>query len=127
LDNNTIQTGQANIANLNTASQQTHLHIDLIKTFYSITPYELQILEDGSSSVWKDVTLTGFGIGIPCFINFLIEFQKNIVLNSVIFWNGIVGSVCIIIAIIFAWLWSNSKNPCRNLIKEIKDRPKYNV
>jgi hypothetical protein len=127
MKNNTPQTGQANIGNLNTATQLTHIHIDLIKTFYSITPSELQIIADGSSSIWKDVTLAGFGIGIPCCVNSLIQYQKVNGFNSEIFWNAIVGGVSIVIAIIFLLIWSQSKNPCSNLIKEIKDRPKYNV
>ena len=127
MQNNTPQTGQANIENLNTAIPKTHIHIDLIKTFYSITPSELQIIEDGSSSIWKDVTLTGLGIGIPCVINSIIQYQKVKLFNSEIFWNGLIGGVCMVVAIIFTILWIKSKNPCENLIKEIKDRPKYNV
>jgi len=127
MENNSLQTGHANIGNLNTATQQTHIHIDLTKTFYSITPTELKIIEDGSSSIWKDVTLTGFGIGIPCCINSIIEYQKILKFNSEIFWNGMIGGICIVIAIIFSIIWIKSKNPCKSLVNEIKQRPKYNV
>lgn len=125
--NHPPSTGQANIASLNTATQQTHIHIDLDKTFYSITASELQIIEEGSSSIWKDVTLTGLGLGLPCCINAIIEFQKNSTFNSEIFWNGLVGGICTVVAIIFAVIWAKAKNPCRNLIDEIKQRPKYSV
>jgi acyl CoA:acetate/3-ketoacid CoA transferase len=123
----TQTTGQANVGSLNSAIQQTHIHIDLTKTFYSITPSELQIIEEGSSSIWKDVTLAGLGIGIPCCVNSVIEYQKVTQFNSEIFWNGLIGGVCVVVAIIFAIIWFNSKNPCINLINEIKQRPKYNV
>ena len=127
MTNNPLQTGQVNIGNLNNAVQQTHIHIDLTKTFYSITPSELQIIEEGSSSIWKDVTLAGLGIGIPCCINALIEYQKISKFNSEIFWNGLIGGISTAVAIIFAIIWLKSKNPCKILIKEIKERPKYNV
>ncbi|MDL2141961.1 hypothetical protein QQY79_05475 [Flavobacterium tructae] len=121
------QTGQADITNLNTATQRTLIHIDLTQTFYSITPSELKIIEDGASSLWKDITLTGLGIGIPCCINSLIEFQKSKDFSSEIFWNGLIGGISITIAIIFAIVWYNFKNPCKDLIMEIKERPKYNM
>lgn len=127
INHSTPITGQANISNLNTANQQTHIHIDLNKTFYSITPSELNVIEVGSSSIWKDVTLAGLGLGIPCCINTVIEFQKVKVFNSEIFWNGLVGGICSVVAIIFAVIWAKSKNPCKDLITEIKQRPKYSV
>ena len=125
--NHSQSTGQANIANLNTATQQTHIHIDLNKTFYSITATELHIIEEGSSSIWKDVTLTGLGIGIPCCVNSFIEFQKINAFNSEIFWNGLIGGICSVVAIIFGIIWLKSNNPCKELITEIKQRPKYTV
>ena len=112
---------------MNTATQQTHIHIDLTKTFYSITPSELHIIEEGSSSIWKDITLAGFGIGIPCCINAIIQYQKVNLFNSEIFWNGLVGGICSVVGLIFIFIWLNSKNPCKELIKEIKQRPKYTV
>jgi hypothetical protein len=124
--NHPQSTGQANIGNLNSAIQQTHIHIDLTKTFYSITPSELHIIEKGSSSIWKDVTLTGLGIGIPCSINSIIEYQKVNIFNHEIFWNGLIGGICTVVAIFFAIIWLNSQNPCKDLIIEIKQRPKYN-
>jgi hypothetical protein len=127
MQNNTPQTGQANIQNLNTATPQTHIHIDLTKTFYSITPSELNIIEEGSSSIWKDVTLTGLGIGVPCCINSINQYQKVNLFNSEIFWNGLIGGASTVVAIIFAILWLKSKNPCKDLIKEIKERTRYNM
>lgn len=123
----TPQTGQANISDLNNAIQQTLIHIDLTKTFYSITPAELNIIEEGSMSTWKDITLTGIGIGIPCCINAFIENQKSQIFNPEIFWNSLIGGIAIILAIIFGIIWIKSKNKCAVLIKEIKQRPQYKM
>lgn len=121
------QTGQVNVADLNNAVQETLIHIDLTKTFYSITPSELYNIEEGATSIWKDITLAGFGIGIPCCINALIENQKSATFNPEIFWNSLVGGISVVIAIIFAIIWGKSKNKCKELIKEIKERPQYKM
>ena len=46
-------TGAVNVSELNNAIQETHIHIDLSKTFYSITPAELQILEEGPGTAHR--------------------------------------------------------------------------
>ena len=120
-------TGQANITDLNNAVQETLIHIDLTKTFYSITPSELDNIEEGATSIWKDITLAGFGIGIPCCINALIENQKSTVFNAEIFWNSLVGGISIVVAIIFAIIWGLSTNKCKELIKQIKQRTQYKM
>ncbi len=125
--NETRQSGHVNVANLNNAIQETLIHIDLTKTFYSITPSELNIIEDGSNSIWKDITLAATGIGLPCIINALIQNQKSPIFNSEIFWNSLIGCVSLIIAVIFGIIWAKSKNKCTELIKEIKQRPPYKV
>ena len=128
MSNNPIHTtGSVNVAELNNAIQETHIHIDLTKTFYSITPAEMQILEEGSASIWKDVTLTGIGIGIPCCINASIEYHKALLFNSEIFWNSLIGGICVVCAIIFGILWKKSTNNCKTLISDIKQRPKYKM
>lgn len=119
--------GAANVEDLNHAIQETHIHIELTKTFYSITPPELRILEEGSASLWKDITLGSLGLGIPCGINGVIEFQKTSTFNSEVFWNCLVGGICLALAIIFGVLWSKSNDSCKQLIVEIKARPKYKM
>lgn len=127
MDNEIPQTGQVNVADLNDAVQQTLIHIDLTKTLYSITPSELHNIEEGTTSIWKDITLTGFSIGIPCCINAFIENQKSAIFNAEIFWNSLVGGISIVLAIVFAIIWFKSKNKCKELIKEIKQRPQYKM
>jgi hypothetical protein len=127
MSNNSPQTGQVNVANLNNAAQQTLIHIDLNKTFYSITPSELDNIEEGSSSIWKDITLTGLGIGIPCCVNAIIENNKSTTLNTEIFWNSLIAGISITVSIIFAIIWLKSNNKCKKLISEIKQRPQYKM
>jgi len=121
------QTGEVNVADLNHAMQQTLIHIDLNKTFYSVTPLELDNIEDGSSSIWKDITLSGLSLGLPCCLNAIIEFQKSNLFNGVVFWNSLIGGISLVLGIIFAIFWATSKNKCKNLIKEIKQRPQYKM
>ncbi|WP_396137357.1 hypothetical protein [Flavobacterium sp.] len=124
---NNQQNSIINIEDLNNAAQQTLIHIDLDKTFYSITPAELIILETGSTSLWKDISLFGFGIGVPCAINAFIEYSKVSTLNPEIFWNSLAASVALIIAFIFSIFWYKSTNSCTVLINSIKQRPKYKI
>lgn len=125
MENSSI--GQVDISELNKALPQTLIHIDLNKTLYSITPSELTIIEEGSTKIWKDITLTGLGIGVPCAINAVIEYNKNSLFNPEVFWNSLVGGICIALAIISAFIWANTESKCKALIKEIKERPKYKM
>lgn len=125
--NNTPQSGASNVGDLNNAFQETLIHIDLTKTFYSIAPSELTIIEEGASSVWKDITLSGLGIGIPCCINALIEYQKIQIFNAEIFWNSLIGGISIALALIFCFIWVKAKNKCKSLINEIRQRPPYKM
>ena len=124
---NDNQTGHVNLASLNEAVEQTVIHIDLTKTIYGITSNELTIIESGSSSLWKDLTLSGLGIGIPCLINAWIEHQKNKGFNAEIFCNSLIGGICIVVAIIFGILWLKSDNVCKVLIGQIRSRPQYRM
>lgn len=127
MSSNLPQTGQVNVADLNNAIQQTLIHIDLNKTFYSITPSELDNIEEGSSSIWKDITLAGLGIGIPCLVNAILENNKSTTFNSEIFWNSLVAGISITVSILFAFIWAKSNNKSKNLIREIKQRPQYKM
>ena len=124
---NNEDSGVSNIANLNNAMQETVIHIDLNKTFYSITPLELDNIEAGSSSLWKDITLTSLGIGIPCSVNALIEYQKETKLDGEIFLNCLFGALAITMAIIFGIMWYKSSDKCKTLIDEIKQRTQYKM
>lgn len=124
---NNQQNNIINIEDLNTAAKQTLIHIDLNKTFYSITSPELTVLENGAASIWKDISLLGYGLGIPCAINALIENSKSENFNSEIFWNSLTAGISIVIAVIFSIIWYRSSNTCKDLIKNIKERPKYKI
>jgi hypothetical protein len=127
MPNNAQQSGQVNVADLNNAIQQTLIHIDLTKTFFSISPSELALLEEGATSIWKDITLIGVSIGVPCCINAIIENQKSQIFNAEIFWNSLVVGITMVIAIIFGIIWAKSKNKCKKLIEEIQQRPQYKM
>lgn len=122
-------TGTVNIEDLNVALQQTFIHIDLTKTFFTITPSELTVLDDGASNIWKDVTLASFGLGLPTIINAVVEINKLVcfTFNTEIFLNSLIGSICIISSIICGILWYKSTNKCAKLIEELKNRPQYKV
>lgn len=121
--------GTVNIEELKAGLQQTVIHIDLKKTFYTITLSELVILEEGSSNIWKDVTLACLGLGIPTAINAVVELRKNNppIFDTEIFVNSLVGSICLVISVIGGILWYRNTSNCKLLIKELKDRPQYKV
>lgn len=126
-ENNLPSTGQVDVANINHAAQSTLIHVDLTNTLYGISSTELKIIEEGSSSIYKDIFLSGFGIGIPCLINAIIEYQKDTKLNSEVFWNSLIAGISIVLAIVFCIIYRNSTNNCKILIDEIKQRPKYRM
>jgi hypothetical protein len=121
--------GAVNVKELTTALQQTVIHIDLKKTFYTIAPTELTLLEKGTSDIWKDVTLASIGLGIPTILNAIIEIQKLGIdnVNGEIFINSLVGLVSIIFSCVGAFLWFGNSNTTKDLINEIKQRPQYKV
>jgi hypothetical protein len=127
MTNNTNQTGQVNVTELNNAIQHTLIHIDLNKTFFSITQSELDNIEEGTTSIWKDVTLTALGIGLPCCINAWIDYDVSSSLNAAIFLNSLIGGISIILAMIFAIIWLMSKDKNKILMSEIKKRPQYKM
>ncbi len=117
------------VEEINAAFQETLIHIELNKTLYAIVPSELTILEEGASSIWKDITLASLGIALPCAINAVVEYSKlkDKVFNQEIFINSLIGALGIILAIICGVVWLKSKNKCKELIAEIKKRPKYKM
>jgi hypothetical protein len=133
MENNEKETasnsGLVNIEELRATLQQTFIHIDLKKTFYTITPSELIVLEEGSSNIWKDTTLASLGLGIPTLINAAIELGKVSppMFTAEIFINSLVGTICCVLSIIGGVLWRKNVSTCKVLIKELKERPQYKV
>ena len=124
-----VSSGIVNINGLNAALQQTLIHIDLTKTYYTISPEELGVFDEGGNNIWKDITLTSIGLGIPSLVNAGIEIYSlsTFIFNLDIFINALVGSICLISTIVCSCLWYKSTNKLAVLIKELKNRPQYKI
>ncbi|MBI3520159.1 MAG: hypothetical protein HY062_12505 [Bacteroidetes bacterium] len=126
-NNSTQQSGQANLTDLDQAVKQTLIHVDLNRTYYGVSADELESIEEGATTIWKDVTFGGFGIGIPCIVNGIIEYNKVNTFNVEVFWNCLIGGISLAIAILGIFVWYKTVNKCKQLLENIRKRTPYKM
>ena len=127
MDNNNVN----NIAEINKALAKNYIHYDPSRTDYSVNSFELELIEQTGSSIWKDVFLACLGLGVPCIINAIHDYStlpsdaKNFTAD--IFLNTLFGIISIILGIISLIVWQKSKTSFKNIITDIKNKPKYEM
>lgn len=127
MENNSIN----NIAEINKALAKNYIHYDPSRTDYSVNSFELELLEQTGSSIWKDVLLACLGLGVPCIINAIHGYSslpadtKNFAAD--IFLNSLFGILSIILGTISAIVWQKSKTSFKKIITDIKNKPMYEM
>ena len=107
----------------------TFIHIESEHRIYGISPSELDILEEGSRSIWKDVTLGSLGLSIPCLINAAVEANKLTVNNftAEIFLNSVIGVCGAVMAIVGAVCWKRQSSRCDILLQTVRKREGFKI
>jgi hypothetical protein len=127
MDNNNVN----NIADINKALAKNYIHYEPSRTDYSINSFELELIEQTGSSIWKDVLLTCLGLGVPCIINGIADYStlpagvKSFTAD--IFLNALFGIISIVLGIISLIVWQKNKTSFKKVIARIKNKPKYEM
>ncbi len=120
-----------NIAEINKALAKNYIHYDPSRTDYSINSFELKLIEQTGSSIWKDVFLACLGLGVPCIINAINEYSSlpadSKSFTADIFLNSLFGGFSVVLGIISLIVWQKSKTSFKTVIAGIKNKPKYEM
>lgn len=116
--------------NLSTATPPANfIHYNPVRVDFAVSEAELNILQNGADSQWKDFCLACSGLGIPCFINAISEIRGmatfSLTLSTTL--NLIFGTVGIVLGVAFGLAWKRSSTGVSQLITTIKGRPKIKI
>ncbi|MBI2474002.1 hypothetical protein HYV70_05625 [Candidatus Uhrbacteria bacterium] len=106
-----------------------YIHHDPDRILYSLSEDELENLSNQAQSLWKDVCLVSFSVGIPTVINAIAELsnQETFQITITIFLNILIGIMGIALGIVFAIAWHRSHKSIKNVMDNIKARPKIEL
>lgn len=127
MENNNVN----DIAEINKALAKNYIHYDPSRTDYSVNSFELELIEQTGSSIWKDVFLSCLGLGVPCSINAIHDYSalppdtKNFTAD--IFLNSLFGIISLILGTISLIVWQKGKKSFKKVIEDIKNKPKYEM
>lgn len=127
MENNSVN----NITEINKALAKNYIHYDPSRIDYSVNSFELELIEQTGSSIWKDVFLASLGLGLPCVIN-AIHGYSSLPINAKkfsadIFLNSLFGCFSLMLGIISLIVWQKSKTSFKKIISDIKNKPKYEM
>ena len=118
------------ITEINKNLQESFIHYDPLRIDFTVNNIELELLEQSGSSIWKDIFLASFGLGLPSLINGYCDFSKLPSSQNPgidIFANFLVGGVAICLAIICLIVWQKNNKSFNKLIQQIKNKPRYRL
>ncbi|HNV30892.1 MAG TPA: hypothetical protein PKJ83_17225 [Cyclobacteriaceae bacterium] len=116
------------IGEINRALAENYIHYDHSRTDYSINSFELEVLSEAGNSIWKDVCLFSYGIGIPCTISSVNKLLSDKGLgDSETFLNLLFAGLGLIIGTICLVVWKRSEKKFSKLISAIKNKPKFKL
>jgi hypothetical protein len=113
-------------SNLPAGSRQ-YLHYNPDRTDYSLTGDELARLETAGSNLWKDVCLVSGSLGVSCIINAVAGTPSPFALSAALFLNYLFGVLGVVLAIIFGIAWVKAHKGFRDIVEEIKKKPKMEL
>lgn len=125
MENNNID-----ISEINSSLQQSYIHYDPSRVDYTLNNIELELLKSSGSSIWKDVFLATFGVGIPTLLNGFCDLDKindTAIIPIDVFTNLLIGGISIGIGIICFIVWQKNSRSFNKLINQIKEKPKYKI
>jgi len=105
------------------------IHYDSNKIDYTITAEQIDSLKNISQNHWKDFSIGSFAIGIPCFINSIVELYKQQIITPTISFNinFVVGIIGIVLGSSFLVAWLKTKKKIDDIINNVKGKPGYQV
>ena len=118
------------IQEINKNLQENYIHYNLDRVDYTINNLELGLIEKSGSSIWKDFFIATLAVAIPSLLNAYHEYNnltEQVEFSIELFLNCLVGSICLILSVICLIVWRNNRNSFKQIIKQIKDKPKYRL
>ncbi len=104
-----------------------YIHYDPERIDFAVTGEELANLERASGSLWKDVCLVSFSLGIPCLINAIAGTKQPLELTLALFLNYLFGILGIAFGVIFGIAWVRNRQTVSSVIDAIKKKPKMEI
>ena len=119
----------SDIQELNRELGKDIIHYNQDRVIYTIEEYEIDLIKNYGNSIWKDVFIAGFAIGIPTLINGLTNLSpsesEGIAIPIEAIMNLMAGGVSFIVGIICLIVWIRSKQSLKKILIEIKTKPQY--
>lgn len=112
---------------MNNPSTKSYIHYDPERVDYSLSKDELENIRHASQNNWKDFSIACLAVGVPCVINAISEIfrQETFKLTLSFNLNLVVGIIGIVLGIAFLLAWQKTKKNLEEIIKTIKDKPKF--
>lgn len=118
------------IQEINKNLQENYIHYDLNRVDYTINNLELTLIEKSGSPIWKDFFIATLAMAIPLLLNAYHEYDnltEQTEYSIGLFLNCLVGSICLVLSIICLIVWRNNRSSFKDIIKQVKAKPKYRL
>ena len=103
------------------------IHYDPQRTDFTVTEDELTRIRESSNSSGKDFTLVSVSLAIPTMINAIAATKDPFELSLSLFLNYLIGSLSLILALVFGIMWRRTRLDFDSVIDQIRDKPRYLV
>lgn len=112
---------------MNNPSTKSYIHYDPERVDYSLNKDELENIRHASQNNWKEFSIACLAVGVPCVINAISEIfrQETFKVTLSFNLNLVVGIIGIVLGIAFLRAWQKTKKNLDEIIKTIKDKPKF--
>jgi len=111
--------------NPSTGSGSTFIHFDAERIVFCLSEGDLEKFRSAAYNLWKDCFMLCFPLGIAGILNGIAGTKKPFDLTLSLFLNYLIGGISLLLSIVFFIAWMLSKANLKNLIDQIKKRPKY--
>ena len=108
------------------ATSRSILYYDPDRTDYAVTETELQRLEEGGGTAWKDVCLASASIFVTSAPNVVgaLWGQGTFTLTLSLFLNSLAAGISLVASVAFGLAWKRASRAQRLLLKQIRNKPR---
>src|SRR5438445_800701 len=108
------------------ATSRSILYYDPDRTDYAVTETELQRLEEGGGTAWKDVCLVSVSVFVTSAPNVVgaLWGQGPFTLTLSLFLNSLAAGISLVASVAFGLAWKRASRAQRLLLKQIRNKPR---